>query len=267
MTDACPDPIFVFASGHRCGSTLVQRLANADPAVLVWGEQNGALDSFHHAHLQLTDWSDRWSVQREAFDAAGPDQFTANLTPDRSAIDDAFRAGFERLFGDEARARGRRRWGVKEVRHEANRARWVRALWPAARIVHLTRNPVDTWLSARSMEKPDSAWTHDSSLHMLHLWVTVNESFLADPGAASTVRYEDLVGGGGLDALADALGVEAHPEVLERRIRHFGDAADRSRLVSRTRADLTDDDRRIVGQPRVVEVAARLGYDVARDLA
>src|ERR1041385_4274275 len=68
-------PIFLLASGHRCGSTLVQRLLNSHPDILIWGEQNDYLNSFVWLFQELVEWTEKSSNDHKTFLLRGYDNF------------------------------------------------------------------------------------------------------------------------------------------------------------------------------------------------
>src|SRR5206468_701323 len=53
---ACP--VLVFGSGHRCGSTLIQRLLTSHPSMLIWGEHGGHVCEILRASAKLRHFDD-----------------------------------------------------------------------------------------------------------------------------------------------------------------------------------------------------------------
>src|SRR3954451_10754437 len=79
-------PIFVLGSGWRTGSTLVQRMINATPGTLIWGEpySEGALVQRLAESIAFLDPENgRFNGRILPDDAEPPggDEWTANLTP------------------------------------------------------------------------------------------------------------------------------------------------------------------------------------------
>jgi hypothetical protein len=147
-------PIFILSAGWRSGSTLVQRLMMTADDILMWGEpwhQGNIVDSLMDQLRALTDaWPpEDWILRDDA--AALDNQWVANLFPPVKSLMDAHYAYFDMLFAQPARAMGKARWGVKEVRFGADHAAYLRWLYPEAKIIFLYRNPYDAYASYRQV--------------------------------------------------------------------------------------------------------------------
>ena len=123
MATPCGNPVFVLASGPRSGSTLVQRLLNSCPDMLIWGEHAGYLAGVVESFEALTQWQARFFLSRTGFVEDGYDQFLPNMVPLESELWDAAAAHIEALVGRPAASLGRPLWGFKEVRYGADVAR------------------------------------------------------------------------------------------------------------------------------------------------
>jgi len=195
-------PVFILAAGWRCGSTLLQRWLMTDPALLIWGE------AFSRANLapgmldQLRGLSREWP--REEYRIADDpgdlaNAWVANLYPPVPRLLDAHRAFFRHLFGEPARAHGATRWGLKEVRWGLDEARYLRFLFPGARIVFLYREPGAAYRSFRNCIGAAYARWPDRLVATPHAffrhWRRRVEEFEAGAAelGAFLVRYEDLV--------------------------------------------------------------------------
>ncbi len=128
-------PIFIFASGERCGSTLIQRLLCTHPDIFIWGEQHGALTYLWSFYLTATEHALQNEKVGELFVEGGTAKFIANLSPGISAIKNATRAAIRTLYGGFAD-----RWGCKEVRCGVDVAGLIAELFPKSKIVFLVRH-------------------------------------------------------------------------------------------------------------------------------
>jgi hypothetical protein len=190
-------PILVLGSGQRCGSTLVQRLLTSHPEVLIWGEHGGHLRKL----LEMTDVLQRWdegvsAQDRAGFEERGHQSWMANVLPGPEPVRDAARAWLLTFFGAPAAARGRPRWGFKEVRFGMADAAAIRLLFPDTVVVHITRDPRDVLVSLDWWERGGDAWPREYTQNAVNDWVAVNESVLHDGASADwvlSVRYEDVV--------------------------------------------------------------------------
>src|SRR5271168_5413071 len=198
MTDEAT-PLVVLAAGHRCGSTLVQRLLCSHPRVMIWGEHAGQLRPILAAVERLRLWTDHSATfAPDELAPCGYQGFIAALTPERSCVDDACRAFVETLFAKPALQLGRPIWGFKEVRYGLSDALLLQGLFPRLRVIQIVRDPRDVLRSLEYCER-DFGWTRRDTEAALRYWLKVAGSFVgsgADPNLGSlilTVRYEDLI--------------------------------------------------------------------------
>jgi hypothetical protein len=263
-------PVFLFASGLRCGSTLLQRLLNSHPDLLIWGEQDGFLNRFVPAHLALLDWQREYHAQRDEFLAFGYDTFSANMLPTDADLTEAASAFVRALFADPARRLGRPRWGCKEVRCDAAIASFLLDLFPAASIVHLTRDPVNCFLSLQEWEASPDRWSRTDTEATLADWARINASF-ADGATAPphlSLRYEDMTAAECQEtAVADLTTFTGlDPKFLDRgvfnlRLHREGNEG-RARRQLPGRESLTEHDRALLLRSPLPEIAAEYGYQI-----
>lgn len=263
-------PIVVLASGLRCGSTLVQRLLNSHPDALLWGEQDGFLNRFVPEHRRLLAWQAEYHAQRDEYLARGYDTFSANLLPTGRELTTAAAGYLRALFADPARTLGKRRWGFKEVRCGAAIAVFLRELFPPARIVHLTRDPVDCFLSLKEWEESPDPWDRAATEGVLADWARINASFL--PGAADgppahlSLRYEDLLAGreeqvGRLAAFVGLDPAKLDLGVFGNRLHREGEEGRAARRLAARNA-LSRDERALLCREPLPAVAAAYGYEI-----
>jgi hypothetical protein len=266
--DRAGGPVGIFASGQRCGSTLVQRLFNSHPDIRVWGEHWGLLNSVLDLRDHFAEWGERDGLEsRETFEREGEDAWTPNLVPTGDVASAAARAFVEAAFGDPARAAGHPRWGFKEVRYAAPTATRLRRLYPDLRLLHLTRSPVDVLRSLHAWAA-EGQFDHAAIPGVLQAWCAINDSMLeleVEPWVA-LLRYEDLLAdpAGSVAALAaftdlDAAGFDL--SVFARQIHGPGERGRRARTTTPW-TELPRQLRALLADPDIVRVAAAYGYEL-----
>ena len=265
-------PLVVLAAGQRCGSTLVQRLLCSHPEVMIWGEHDGQLRQVLAAVERLRFWADEDSVAaRNELATSGYQGFIANLTPERSHIDDACRAFIETLFAKPALALDRPIWGFKEVRYRLQDALLLQGLFPRLRVIQIVRDPRDVLRSLDNWEgHPD--WTRRNTEEALRYWLQVSDSFISSDADCDlrklilTVRYEDLI----TDTHGWSAEIANHCELDEKSFDHtvfanrihtdvsYGEADRELRQWSELPASL----RSLIDDEEIHRVALAYGYDL-----
>jgi hypothetical protein len=156
---SCDDaPIIVLSAGWRSGSTLVQRVLMSSEAVMIWGEPFARSGLVPRLLDQLRAFTPEWPAQSyllESFSGRLTDQWIANIYPGVGDLIAAQRGFLLGLLAEPARRLGRECWGFKEVRLDGSHARFLKLLFPKARIVFLVRSPYDSYASFRHYIKSD----------------------------------------------------------------------------------------------------------------
>jgi sulfotransferase family protein len=225
MTDQ--NPIFIFSSSWRSGSTLLQRFITSSGEILIWGETGGALNAIANA---IAGWEQITANSTHRFsDATGgggeaayykfiaatksehPNQWIANLSPPYSDILASFRDMFDGLYRQRALTLGYQRYGFKETRCDLDTAHHLRALFPDARFVFLVRNPISVILSIKRRRWMARQPGHKTLKYFAEHWRTRAIQFRqADFGLV--LRYEDFVADPTLqEKLIDHLGMTVSP--------------------------------------------------------
>ena len=146
-------PVFLLTL-HRGGGTLLTRILNCHPDLVIWGEHNGLFNRL----AEMDDLATRVSFLMAPKSDAAIADYTAfsdhrlnNFDPWANPFDyDAFRHScrdmIERIF-----TRGLRpgqRWGFKEIRyHRVPTVRYLEKLFPDARFIILRRDIQDVAVS------------------------------------------------------------------------------------------------------------------------
>jgi len=259
-------PILVLGAGHRCGSTLIQRLLTSHPDVMIWGEHYGQLQGLLEIHGKLREWADTLGRRaRDLYQGDGYQSFMANLMPDTEHVDDAVRVFVRRLFEDPALAMGRPVWGFKEVRYGRPEVEGLARLFPGLRAIFVIRDPRDALRSLDEWER-QGTWSRALTTYAVDCWHRAAETFQsggpADENPVLRLRYEDVVADprGTATAVAEHTGLDEtrfDATVFDRRV--AGGPAG-VRRVLRDWADLPADLRALLDSDRTRHLAAGYGY-------
>lgn len=199
-------PVFILGSAWRSGSTLVQRLVASGGECLVWGEpydrcdlvrrMSGSMYSFVHEWPPEAYFASPSRVAPEG--SAYWSGWIANLYPEVSDLVEAHREFYRRLFAAPARAAGYTAWGLKEVRLSGNEARYLKFLFPNAKIVYVVRNPYHSYISYRPKRSWYDRWPEElvaTPRRFGEIWRRLTSSFIdsVDELGGLLIYYEDLV--------------------------------------------------------------------------
>ena len=201
-------PVFVFASSWRSGSTLVQRYITSTGNTLIWGETGGALNSIAES---IAGWQQITADSKQRF-AGGlggkgeatfhkfitctkqeqAQQWIANLSPPFNELLAGLRTLFDTIYAEHAQKLWYPNWGIKETRCDLNTAIQLQRLFPQARFVFLVRNPFDVILSVKRRDWLGKDNSHATLKYFATHWLTRAEQF-RQANFGLTLRYEDFV--------------------------------------------------------------------------
>jgi hypothetical protein len=225
------EPVFIFSSGWRTGSTLVQRLIMSSGRVLVWGEPYANSDFIYRLAGSLRAITPEFPPERFFLHAhrqqgLNANAWLANLYPEPECLLQAHRAFFHTLFAEPARAESYPSWGIKVTRLEQEHASYLKWLFPRARFLYIYRNPYDAYRSFRRFRDqvwyalwPDRPMLTPATFG--RHWQKLLDGFLKRHQEVDghVIRYEDLCSGGpSIDRLEDYLQLELNREVLAVRV-------------------------------------------------
>ena len=205
MQKTLPNPILILASGQRTGSTLLQRFMLSHPRVMIWGEHDGVLTDIFRRYDRLYEWDGMFAHHLQTFLSDGYNNFVPNLIPSANTIRASQRSILEVLYRDPALALGRDIWGFKEVLYDADMALRLRELFPALRVLYITRHPFNAFVSLLHEERLKPAeiniplkdiWTRAKTTRWVETWSRINASFLDHPQITDdwvfSLTYEQL---------------------------------------------------------------------------
>jgi hypothetical protein len=241
--------------------------------VLIWGEHVGQLRHVLVASQRLRLWTEANGMAgRNELAANGYQGFIANLTPERSVIDDACFTYIETLFAKPAREVGRTIWGFKEVCYGLSDVLLLREFFPRLRVVQLVRDPRDVLRSLDEWER-SGGWSRVDTDKALRRWLDVARSFVAtatDPHLRSfilSIRYEDLVNFRHTWTQANAEHCNLEADLLDESVFdqwvHTAGPRGRADRQLREWTALPASLRAIVDDEDLQMVASTYGYDLA----
>jgi len=259
-------PVFIFASGQRCGSTFLQRLINSTKDGQMWGEHNGYLNHLLQSFNKLVEHESYSKQERDLFNVKGIDVFTPNLTKEFSVIENSIRNHIYELFSS-----GGYVWGLKEVHCGADVALFLQYLFPEAKFIHLTRNYINCFLSIKNWEeRPGLYWDRGTSCYMLDEWARINFSFnkcVNQFNNCLSIRYEDIF----IDknkfvtTLSNFLEINESAfdlSVFEKKLYHQYQPDLNDHRPKLTVKDLTDSEKKLLSRKHLLMVAKLYNYDI-----
>lgn len=194
--DAARAPLLhlvLLAPVHRSGSTLLQRICNARKETIIWGEHGGLLAHFANIFATAAYFSTVGGKEREDYFHAGenPNRWIANMCPEidyvRAAVVESAVAFLTAFYGQYREDHDL--FGFKEVLYGREELELIRRCCPAAEILLLVRNPLDTWRSTpRDWYLSFDEW--------IGKWVKNVGAFLdftRSDARCRLLRYEDLI--------------------------------------------------------------------------
>lgn len=206
--DKINSPIFLFTTGWRTGSTMLQRLLISSNEALIWGESGGALNDFEHAYqayVQMT--GDGSQYYKAGFGGNGEKQYKmfldtvkserannwiASLNPPIADIAEQFKCSINNLYAKTVNDLGYGRWGIKDVLANNETAIWLKKLYPDAKFIFLFRHPYDCMLSIKRREWMDKKNISDPLSFYANHWLNQAKGF-RELDFGFKVKYESLL--------------------------------------------------------------------------
>jgi hypothetical protein len=272
-------PIFIFASGQRCGSTLLQRYLCSHPNILIWGEHDGVLNKIFNGFDRLLEWEGMFRHQYKTFLAQGINNFIPNMNPHHVLLRRAQIEMIRNLWQVPAMGLGRAVWGFKEVLYDAQMASYLHDLFPQMKLIYLTRNIFECFISLKHEEyipptdQPHvpltQVWTRERTKEFISDWVRINRSFQETPPPAEwcmPITYEALTNEPQAVSrrITDWLGFPHDAfdmDVFQHKIytdRHNG--PDPRPVIQRK--DLSAEEVALVTTDDILHISRGLGYDM-----
>lgn len=276
-------PIFIFASGQRCGSTLLQRFLCSNEDIMIWGEHDGILETMFDKFDRLDEWQSLFGHMFSIFVTEGVNNFIPNMNPPKPVIKKAQVNLLENLWRDPAHAMNRSIWGFKEVLYTADMAIRLKELFPTAKVIYLTRNLYSCFISliheenfgiARPYLPREEVWTRERTKEFIRKWTDVNRSFHETPGLLDedwifSLTYEQLTGNTKetTEALIEWLGLDVKDFSYETfKYKLYTDRPDELKNGDQrpklTPADLSPEDLALVTTEEILEISAKIGFNM-----
>jgi hypothetical protein len=197
------NPVIVLSVG-RSGSTLLMRLLNCSPDLVIWGEHNGFLTTMGRAFHALTcsfatncmQNSQRFAepvLHKEPIILSHGERWSCEWTNtfDKSDVISAFRNLILELLA--RRLPNGVRWGFKEIRYHGDEIGFLRTLFPRAQFILLLRNPVAVLQSiARHFTRGDPKRTAQSILRYLNFIALIQKQLEEQRDDVLVCHYELL---------------------------------------------------------------------------
>ncbi len=207
-------PVFLISTG-RSGSTLVQRLLNCHPDLVMWGEHHGFLAGLGHTFNRMFIEGGENPFPRAATGNPGPAQLLPTLHDPTAELEWANPYTAEEFAGQlrdfisgyfGGKLPPGVRWGFKEIRyHQHGQYEMLRLLYPAGRFIFLRRNPLKVarskllaWSAdglGDDVPLSDRVGSIKDSIAEIRRQFTIHGEFVTTfPDISTMVDYESLVG-------------------------------------------------------------------------
>lgn len=198
------NPVIILAMG-RSGSTLLMRLLNCSPDIMIWGEHNGFLSAFGRAFHALTcafakdcmHNSERFVetvLNQQPIILGRGEKWSCEWVNAFTKTD--VLAAFRNLIVDllARRVPNGVRWGFKEIRYHGEEIDFFRTLFPRAQFVLLLRNPVHVLQSiSRHFTRGDPKRSAQSMLRYIEFLTLIQKQFEQKRQDVIVCHYELLI--------------------------------------------------------------------------
>ena len=200
-------PIFLFSTGMRTGSTLLQRILITDSRLILWGEPMGEINITSRIAQMVADGMSSafiasWHRQPALDSPELVRSWTALLHPPTDNFRLALRNLLHTWLAQPASQHGFARWGFKEVRLDAADAVLLHWLYPNAKFLLIARHPYDCYRSFADAGWPNHFVCHpglviNSAATFAGEWrrIAISWSQLPEGFPSRLIKYEDLISG------------------------------------------------------------------------
>ncbi|SDD21321.1 Sulfotransferase family protein [Paracoccus isoporae] len=160
--------IAIFAVTQRTGSTLVQRLFNANKSTLVWGENGQSLVRFMGVHSQAARFSRAARNYRDDYLQTRDESIDIScMAPAENVVRRAVIASLREYLDTLYAPQPGMKIGFKEVTHPPMVVDYFKEAFPEAKTVFVSRHPVSTWRSVpdswgQSIDNFANAWARNT---------------------------------------------------------------------------------------------------------
>lgn len=213
-------PIFVVGCG-RSGTTLLRLMLNRHPEIAMFGESSaffrfgkyGPLDNHSELNRFVADW--QLACERES---PHPQMMASPDLQAKLSLASSYVQATSMVMEEFARLEGKRIWGEKTPAH-VHRIPLIRAAYPKARFIHITRDPRPV-VNSSIATLGDGRFTPTNIYNSAKYWVrseaAAESAHEATPGQVLMVKYEQLVQEpeAVVRNVCDFLGVTFVPEML-----------------------------------------------------
>ena len=201
-------PVFILCSGHRSGSTLLQRIIIESGEIMIWGETGGAINHLSFAYESYRQMlgpgkkkfkfglGGNGNKQRKNFFNTELKERTHLWIPCINPSDDiaieSFRKLFDKYYGQITKEIGFSRWGFKEVKSGLFTAKFLKKLYPKGKFIFLVREPISCMASIKRFNWMDHPEDKNAIKIYIKQWIDTAGSF-RNANFGFLLRYEDLI--------------------------------------------------------------------------
>jgi len=249
------DYIFIFSSGMKTGSTLIQRYLNSHKDILIWGE-NIILDVIkEHERFEVN--IDEYKEDFEVYINRGYDNHLPRLFLNSSNIRKYMTNYIENIlkYNGNVIMNEKKIFGFKQVWYTCDYILLLEKYLQNCnkKFIYITRNIIDCYLSCK--KGGDPTW--------INYWVDINMSFLKLRSNLNNIilfKYEDIIKNSFID-FCEILSNFLEIPSIEFDINVFNNKLGSSGVSEEDRLNLSEKELKMLFSDNVIECCRELGYD------